>query len=242
MNGESPTQDVAQQTLFLQKQNQVAEIKYKIYAFILLLVLIRFWWVLQHSIAKHDTLVNDLNQTTNEIDLLDVKIKTDQSNQKILTIAKEEYNQIVECINKRICVWATTNKEITKNLNNLRTFYLTNKLEANKMSLDQKLVLKAIDDYLLKKDGNTFGQIQSITYWDPVNVNDDKSIYKLPINVQIEFFNKDQFIDFILNTEKYIDPALKYRVLFKIVSMNYNIANYENLQKVTMLMEVFYYR
>lgn len=110
------------------------------------------------------------------------------------------------------------------------------------MSIDQKLVLKAIDDYLLKKDGNSIGQIQSITYGEQVTVNEEKGIFKLPINVQIEFFNKEEFVNYILNTEKYLDPALKYRVFFKIVSMNYNIANYESLQKVTMLMEVYYYR
>ena len=127
-------------------------------------------------------------------------------------------------------------------MDNLRTFYLTNKLEGTKMSIDQKLVLKAIDDYLLKKDNNSIGQIQSITYGEQVTVNEEKGIYKLPINVQIEFFNKDEFVNYILNTEKYLDPALKYRVFFRIVSMNYNIANYESLQKVTMLMEVYYYR
>jgi len=81
-----------------------------------------------------------------------------------------------------------------------------------------------------------------VTYGDVVTVNKEKGIYKLPMNVQVEFFNKDDFISFVLNTEKYLDPALKYRVLFKIVSMNYNIANYESLQKVNMLMEVFYFR
>ena len=110
------------------------------------------------------------------------------------------------------------------------------------MNLDQKLILKAIDDYLLKKEWQSIWQIQSITYGDQIDVNKEKKIFKLPINVQIEFFNKDDFIQFILNTEKYLDPALKYRVLFKINSMNYNIANYESLQKVTMMMEVFYYR
>ncbi len=233
---------VAQQTNFVQKKNKIAEIKYQIYAFVLLIIAFWFWWVLNDKITEVDTLKSTLVSTQNEIDLLDIKINNDQTNKKIIWLAKDEYDQIVNCINKRICNGASTNKEISSNLNNLRTFYLTNKLEANKMTLDQKLVLKAIDDYLLKKDGSSIWQIQSVTYGDQVTVSKEKWIYKLPINVQVEFFNKDQFVDFILNTEKYLDPVLKYRVLFKIVSMNYNIANYESLQKVTMLMEVFYYR
>lgn len=233
---------VTQQTNFIQKQNQIAEIKYKIYAFVLILIWLRFWGVLDDRMAIVEGIKVEIADTENQIQLLDVKIKNDIENKKIVWLAKENYDQIVNCINKRLCDGITTNKEVEKNLWNLRTFYLTNKLEASKMSLDQKLVLKAIDDYLLKRDGESIGQIQSITYGDQVDVNKDKKIFKLPINVQVEFFNKDDFVQFILNTEKYLDPALKYRVLFKIVSMNYNIANYESLQKVTMMMEVFYYR
>lgn len=233
---------VSQQTGYIQKQNQIAEIKYKIFAFVLILVGIRFWGSLEAKMSETDALESEFADIQNQIWLLDIKIKNDQTSKKIIWLAKESYDQMVNCINKRVCEGVTINKEISTNLDNLRTYYLTNKLEADKMSIDQKLVLKAIDDYLLKKDWVSIGQIQSITYWDQVTVNEEKWIYKLPINVQVEFFNKDQFVDFILNTEKYLDPALKYRVFFKIVSMNYNIANYESLQKVTMLMEVYYYR
>lgn len=241
-NPTSQTELAGQQTSFIQKQNQIAEIKYKIYAFILVLIGIWFWWILEGKSAQVDALSADLIDTQNQIQLLDVKIKNDQENKKIIWIAKEQYEQIANCINKRICDGVTSNKEVAKNLGNLRTFYLTNKLESDKMTIDQKLVLRTIDDYLLKKDGSSIWQIQSITYGDQIEVSKEKKIYKLPINVQIEFFNKDDFVQFILNTEKYLDPALKYRVLFKINSMNYNIANYESLQKVTMMMEVFYYR
>lgn len=233
---------VSQQTSFIQKQNQIAEIKYKIYAFVLLIMGVRFWWAVNTSIAENDSLRAQIEDTNNEIQLLDIKIKNDQENKKIIWLAKEKYDQIVNCINKRICEWITINKDISSNLDNLRTYYLVNELEADKMELDQKLVLKAIDDYLLKNETTSIGQIQSVTYGDVVTVNKEKGIYKLPMNVQVEFFNKDDFISFVLNTEKYLDPALKYRVLFKIVSMNYNIANYESLQKVNMLMEVFYFR
>lgn len=235
--------DIAsQQANFIQKQNKVAEIKYKIFAFVLFILCIWFWWSLETKIAEVDALHTNISDIKNTNQLLDIKIKSDQTNKKIIWLAKEQYDLIVNCINKRICSGITTNKEISANLDNLRTFYLTNKLEGTKMSIDQKLVLKAIDDYLLKKDGNSIGQIQSITYGEQVTVNEEKGIFKLPINVQIEFFNKDEFVNYILNTEKYLDPALKYRVFFRIVSMNYNIANYESLQKVTMLMEVYYYR
>ena len=233
---------VNQQTNFIQKQNQIAEIKFKIYAFALLLIGIWFRGILNTGIANTDALQTELADVDNQIQLLDIKIKNDQENKKIIWVAKEQYDQIVNCINKRICEGITTNKDIAANIDNLRTYYLVNQLSGNKMSLDQKLVLKAIDDYLLKKNDTSIGQIQSITYGDTVTVNEEKWIFKLPINVQVEFFNKDDFVSFILNTEKYLDPALKYRVFFKIVSMNYNIANYESLQKVTMLMEVFYYR
>lgn len=233
---------VSQQTNFIQKQNQIAEIKYKIYAFALLIMGVWFRWAVNTSIAENDSLRAQIEDTNNEIQLLDIKIKNDQENKKIIWLAKEKYDQIVNCINKRICEWITINKDISSNLDNLRTYYLVNELEADKMQLDQKLVLKAIDDYLLKNETTSIWQIQSVTYGDVVTVNKEKGIYKLPMNVQVEFFNKDDFISFVLNTEKYLDPALKYRVLFKIVSMNYNIANYESLQKVNMLMEVFYFR
>ncbi len=242
-NNDVMTPDVvSQQTGFIQKQNQIAEIKYKIYAFVLFIAGIRFWWVLSTSIAENDSLHAQIEDTNNQLQRLDIKVRIDQGNKKIIWLAKEKYDQIVNCINKRICEGITLNKDISSNLDNLRTYYLVNELEADKMELDQKLVLKAIDDHLLKRETVSIGQIQSVTYGDIVTVNKEKWIYKLPMNVQIEFFNKDDFISFVLNTEKYLDPALKYRVFFKIVSMSYNIANYESLQKVNMLMEVFYYR
>ena len=40
---QSSTELISQQTNFIQKQNQIAEIKYKVYAFALVLILIWFW-------------------------------------------------------------------------------------------------------------------------------------------------------------------------------------------------------
>lgn len=136
----------------------------------------------------------------------------------------------------------TKNTQFEKNIENIRTYYLIDKLEADKMDLDQKAILRYIDEYLLKKDGVGIGRVESVTFGSSVTVNKEKHIYKLPINLQIEFDNKDNFVNFVLNVERYLDKDLIYRTFFKIVSMNYNIANYETFQKVNLIMEVYYYR
>jgi hypothetical protein len=117
------TPDVAsQQTNFMQKQNQIAEIKYKIYAFVLTLIGIWFWWVLEAKMSEVDLLTTQVADTQDQIWLLDIKIRNDQTSKKIIWLAKESYDQVVNCINKRICDGVTTNKEINANLDNLRTF------------------------------------------------------------------------------------------------------------------------
>ena len=77
---------------------------------------------------------------------------TDVENNKLIDLAKENFDDFIKCINNRVCQGITTNKQFQKNLNNIRTYYLIDKLEADKMDLDQKSVLRYIDEYLLKKD------------------------------------------------------------------------------------------
>ncbi len=75
---------VSQQANFIQKQNKVAEIKYKIFAFVLLILCIWFWGSLESKIAEVDALHTNISDIKNTNQLLDIKIKSDQTNKKII--------------------------------------------------------------------------------------------------------------------------------------------------------------
>lgn len=242
MEQEQTTEQIQQQTDFIQKQSKVSELKYKIYCFVLVVLGIWLWSLLDVKMIWFADLKAQIEETRNDIEITEMQYNTDVENNKLINLAKENFNDFINCINNRICEGITTNAQFQKNLDNIRTYYLIDKLEADKMDLDQKTVLRYIDEYLLKKDNFPIGMVESVTFGNPVTVNEEKWIYKLPINLQIEFDNKDNFVNFVLKVERYLDSSLVYRTFFKIVSMNYNIANYETFQKVNLIMEVYYYR
>lgn len=103
-----------------------------------------------------------------------MQYNTDVENNKLINLAKENFNDFINCINNRICEGITTNAQFQKNLDNIRTYYLIDKLEADKMDLDQKTVLRYIDEYLLKKDNFPIGMVESVTFGNPVTVNEEK--------------------------------------------------------------------
>ncbi len=242
MEQEQTTEQIQQQTDFVQKQSKISEMKYKIYCFVLVVLGIWLQSLINVKMIWFADLKADIGETRNNIEITQMQYNTDLENNKLINLAKENFDDFIKCINNRVCQGITTNKQFQKNLNNIRTYYLIDKLEADKMDLDQKAILRYIDEYLLKKDGTNIGTVESVTFGNKVIVNEEKWIYKLPINLQIEFDNKDNFVNFVLNVERYLDPSLSYRAFLKIVSMNYNIANYETFQKVNLIMEVYYYR
>ena len=135
-------------------------------------------------------------------------------------------------------------------------------LYSKKMPVDEKIVLKNLNEYLIKQDiswtdRSRVGDILRIEIWDPeavaYGVNKDKSkLFQVSVDVEIEFATVDDLVDFLYNVEKKLieDRAdskweiiknSENRILYKIQSVSYDIVTNDEPQITDISMIAYYY-
>ena len=113
------------------------------------------------------------------------------------------------------------------------------------MGLDEKRILASLNDYILLRTPNDTqnkeknGMIQSIHISDPIQYQGD--IYRVAIDTEIIFTNKDGLLSFINNIEKSIATNPKYRLLYIIDQIDYDVVKYNEEQKSNIALSLFYY-
>lgn len=84
------------------------------------------------------------------------------------------------------------------------------------------------------------GTINKIIIWDEKKFNETLSY--VPIELSINFDNKDGLMSFINNVEKRIPEDEDLRLLYKISKITYDVVNYDQNQETTILMNLYYYK
>ena len=86
------------------------------------------------------------------------------------------------------------------------------------------------------------GTINKIIIWDEQKFNETLSY--VPIELSINFDNKDGLMSFINNVEKRIpeEEEKDVRLLYKISKITYDVVNYNKNQETTILMNLYYYK
>lgn len=84
------------------------------------------------------------------------------------------------------------------------------------------------------------GTINKIIIWDEQKFNETLSY--VPIELSINFDNKDGLMSFINNVEKRIPEDDDLRLLYKISKITYDVVNYDQNQETTILMNLYYYK
>ena len=166
------------------------------------------------------------------------------------------YNEetLKSCLNTRTncaslpATWKTGSGEdmhydLTIPLSYLQLHSLYNK----KMPVDEKRVLKNLNEYLIKKDiawgeKERVWEILKIEIGDPEAAKEwDEHFFQVPVDVEIEFKTVEGLIGFLYNVEKKLIDEWEDRILYKIQSVSYDIVTRDEPQVTDISMIAYYY-
>ena len=149
--------------------------------------------------------------------------------------------------------WEDASYDFSIPLSYLQLHSLYNK----KMPVDEKRVLKNLNEYLIKKeiewgDRNKVWDILRIEIGDPeaiwyVKKNPNEwgepipNFFKVPVDVEIEFSTVEDLIWFLYNIEKKLIDDSKDRILYKIQTVSYDIVTKDEPQVTDISMIAYYY-
>jgi hypothetical protein len=112
--------------------------------------------------------------------------------------------------------------------------------------VDEKIVLKNLNEYLIKKDitwwdKNKVWDILRIEIGDPESVKWDDHFFQVTVDVEIEFPDIGDLTGFLYNIEKRIIENSEDRILYKIQSVSYDIVTNDEPQVTDISMIAYYY-
>ncbi len=224
-------------------QIRIVSIRYRIYSIIMtILILI---WIFNYALPKQEVFQSskqNLESIKTEVkDFWNKQQKLQADIDLSLKIENWE-NAILECINNQ--QWCEQiDPEIKKNFSEAVSYLQANSLTSEKMTVDEKLILKNINEYLTKENftGSAKNwEINNIGIWDPTEFKNN--LYYVNVYLNITFENKDTLLSFIHNIERKINPQTDLRILYKIDEISYDLMSYEKEQNVDIYLKAFYYK
>ncbi|MFZ2150823.1 MAG: hypothetical protein WAZ12_04130 [Candidatus Absconditicoccaceae bacterium] len=222
---------------------RIVSIRYRLYSIILIILIIigLFNYVLpkQESYQSSKQTLESLRTEVNNYSIKQKELQIDiDLSQKI----ENGEEKILACINnEKGC--EQLDPQIKNNFSEAVSYLQANSLSSIKMSVDEKMILKNINEYLTKKDFNGIsknGEINKISIGDPTEFK--SNLYYVTVYSNITFKNKDGLLSFINNIEKKINPQKDLRILYKIDEISYDLMAYQEEQNVDIYLKAFYYK
>jgi len=250
------------------RAHAIATVRYKVYIFILIVILVFIWpmveekadtlrgtWSLDDllKISELPNIYANFIQTRgeegwilNQIDEVDEQIAEVEKNTENAKLTLEiieslnepwKQNTIINCLNNWMC--DEIEEKLIPFLPLFRTYMLVGNLKWEKMSFNQKVILKNINDFLLKTSAwLENGEIQEIGFSSPIQVDKNLELYKIPITLRVKFEHKKMLISFLHNIEEKISFTIP--ILYKVTALTYNIVNYAEEQSVNISLDAYY--
>lgn len=221
--------------------SRVVNIRYRLYFLVTLVVLVIFvvnlllpaWDTYQESRAELSTITQQLSTFATK------KLQSDADKQLIATI-ESQTPTIISCLNTRTqCNDIDTS--LKTNFSFARSYIQLNNLTDPKMTVNEKILLTNINEYLLKdiKTSQNNGIINQIAIGEPTVFYGN--LYYVPLRLNITFATKDALLSFVENIEEKVFSDARYRVLYKINKINYDLAHYTLQQQADIDMNAYYY-
>ena len=237
---------------------RVVTAKYKVYIVLVLIVIaaLLFKYIPDASDAYDASLVNYGNVNSR---LSNLEININQANmdmeylcdKDIWVVANEKV--LKKCLNEdkacdRLPEWwkSWTWEDAVYNFNIPLSYLQLHSLYNKKMPVDEKRVLKNLNEYLIKKeidwwDKDKVWNILRIEIWDPKAIQWNERFFEVPVNVEIEFPNVEDLVWFLYNIEKKLIDNWEDRILYKIQSVSYDIVANDEPQITDISMIAYYY-
>lgn len=126
------------------------------------------------------------------------------------------------------------------------SYLQTNSLYNRKMPVDEKRVLKNLNEYLIKQniwnDRKKVWDILKIEIWDPKPVAWwNNHFFMVSLDVEIEFDTVGDLTGFLYNVEKKMINNREDRILYKIQSVSYDVVTNDEPQITDISMLAYYY-
>ena len=238
---------------------RVVTAKYKVY--IVLLALFIFLLLFSYIPRAYDSFESSKStyqQVNNQLSSIKNDIRNANADVSYLCdgttgVIKNE-NALRKCLNKenscsslpdswKIWTWEDVKYDWSIPLSYLQIHSLYNK----KMPVDEKRVLKNLNEYLVKQDiswtdRRRVWDILRISIWDPKEMRQwDEHFFNVTVDVQIKFDTVWDLTGFLHNVEKKLIENGEDRILYKIQSVSYDIVTNNEPQITDISMMAYYY-
>ena len=235
----------------------VVTAKYRVYIVLLLIFICIFIFeTLPNMKDTYNSRRSSYQQVNSELTSVQSEIKIAENDMTLLWEILGNEQSLKTCLNERkkdAClkmpeswmIWDEENKQYDFSipLSYLQLHSLYNK----KMPVDEKKVLKNLNEYLIKQDieGKSKAKvwdILKISIWDPEAVKKwDEHFFEVPIDVTIEFTTIWDLTGFLYNVEKKLIDEWEDRILYKIQSISYDVVSRDEPQTTDISMLAYYY-
>lgn len=236
---------------------RIVTAKYRVYIVLLLIFICIFVFeTLPNMKDTYNSRKSSYQQANSELSSIQTEIKIAENDMKFLWEILDNEQSLKTCLNeknKEAClkmpeswmVWDEENKQydFTIPLSYLQLHSLYNK----KMPVDEKKVLKNLNEYLIKQNIDWTSKakvwdILKISIWDPEAVTKwDEHFFEVPMDVTIEFTTIWDLTWFLYNVEKKLIDKWEDRILYKIQSISYDVVSRDEPQTTDISMLAYYY-
>jgi hypothetical protein len=237
-------------------ETRIVTARYKVYVVILLLLLVRGRMELRPQIhTKYTSAHSVYNQTTAHLQTLKNEKAVAQRDKVYLEEIEATQATLETCLNREdttACAslpesWNVTYKGKTlKDFSVPLSYLQLNSLYNPKMPIDEKKVLKNLNEYLIREGemqgvNARNGDIKKITIGDVTPFQESTVLFAVPITLSIEFERINNLISFVHNVEKKLITIPQDRILYKIQEVGYDIVASNEPQTTEISMIAYYY-
>ena len=235
---------------------RVITAKYKVYLVLLLIficaLLIEY---IPNMKDRYNSRESSYNQVKSQLVLVEDQIKKAQEEEKFLNEIISNESILKDCLNGQSdeeCQalpesWKYETDEWEEYDYSVPLSYLQlHSLYNVKMPVDEKKVLKNLNEYLIKEDiswnsRTRVWDILRISIWNPTPVGGSEHFFSVPVSVSIEFTEIKDLIWFLYNVEKKLIDNRWDRILYKIQTVSYDIISNDEPQITEIGMLAYYY-
>ena len=236
---------------------RVITAKYKVYLVLLLIfICVLVLEYIPNMKDKYNSTQSSYNQVQSQLNVVRGQIEEAKIEEQYLHEIIENEDALKNCLNGQgdeQCSalpdgWKQVTEEgVEYNYSVPLSYLQTHSLYSVKMPVDEKKVLKNLNEYLIKEDiawtsRTRVWDILRITIWDPAPVKGgDQHFFNVPVNVSIEFTEIEDLIWFLYNVEKKLVDNWEDRILYKIQTVSYDIISHDEPQITEIGMLAYYY-
>lgn len=236
---------------------RVVTAKYKVYIVLLLIFICALLFdYIPDMKDSYNAKQNAYNQVNSQLTSIRNDIRKAEDDMNYLWEITSNEENLKTCLNEKkkdVClnlpeswmVWEWTGKKYDFSIP--LSYLQLHSLYNSKMPVDEKKVLKNLNEYLIKQDISWSSRtkvwdILRISIGDPHSVkNGDSHFFQVQVDVTIEFTNIGDLTGFLYNIEKKMVDKWEDRILYKIQSVSYDIIASDEPQVTDISMLAYYY-